>query len=113
MKNCIKKIPPLFNRMVVFSTTDFSNHGHPDPLTCPQNISRKSLALYYFSSGRPQEEVMNKNMKNKTFFKSRSGLRNDANENKEHVKNFLRNLKLYNFPDFISKNKKNLKDWII
>ena len=97
MKNCIKKIPPLFNRMVVFSTTDFSNHGHPDPLTCPQNISRKSLALYYFSSGRPQEEVMNKNMKNKTFFKSRSGLRNDANENKEHVKNFLRNLKLYKF----------------
>jgi Rps23 Pro-64 3,4-dihydroxylase Tpa1-like proline 4-hydroxylase len=97
MKNCIKKISPLFNQMVIFSTTDFSNHGHPNPLTCPKNISRKSLALYYFSSGRPKEEIINKNMKNKTFFKSRSGFKNDAYENKEHVKNFLRNLKLYKF----------------
>ena len=51
MKECKQKILPSFNKMVIFSTTDFSNHGHPDPLTCPDNISRKSLALYYFSSG--------------------------------------------------------------
>mgnify|MGYP001466303056 FL=1 len=79
MERCIKKIAPVFNKMVIFSTTDFSNHGHPDPLACPNNISRKSLALYYFSFGRPKEEIINKNMKNMTLFKSRVGFSNDSN----------------------------------
>lgn len=48
---------PLFNRTVVFGTTDFTYHGHPDPLRCPEGMTRKSLALYYFSNGRPQEEL--------------------------------------------------------
>ena len=95
MKKCEEKISPIFNNMVIFSTTDFSNHGHPDPLNCPENISRKSLALYYFSSGRPESEVANNNAKNRTFFKNRSGFKNDANENKEYFKNYLRNFKLY------------------
>ena len=45
----------IFNRMVIFSTNDFSNHGHPNPVTCPKGHSRKSIALYYFSKGRPLE----------------------------------------------------------
>ncbi|HEX2679438.1 MAG TPA: 2OG-Fe(II) oxygenase [Polyangiales bacterium] len=57
MKKCEKKILPLWNRMVVFSTTDFSYHGHPDPLTCPPDRTRKSLALYYYSNGRPAHEL--------------------------------------------------------
>jgi hypothetical protein len=57
MSSCIAKILPLFNRVVVFSTTDFTYHGHPDPLQCPETMTRKSLALYYFSNGRPQEEI--------------------------------------------------------
>ena len=57
MKSCDKKILPIFNTMVVFSTNDFSNHGHPQPVSCPSNISRKSIALYYFSKGRPKEEL--------------------------------------------------------
>jgi len=52
-----KKVLPLFNRMVVFNTTDFSLHGHPDPLTCPPERSRKSMALYYYSNGRPDGEI--------------------------------------------------------
>ena len=95
MKNCVKKISPLFNSMVVFSTNDFSNHGHPDPLNCPNNISRKSLALYYFSSGRPKNEVNSQNIKNRTIFKSRFGVNDDAEENKEYFKNYLRSLKIY------------------
>jgi len=95
MEKCIKNIPPLFNNMVVFSTTDFSNHGHPDPLACPEDISRKSLALYYFSSGRSDNEIINKNMKNRTFFKNRFGVNSDADENKEYFKNYLRNFKIY------------------
>jgi hypothetical protein len=57
MKACQRKILPIFNRCVIFSTTDFSYHGHPNPLTCPDNRTRKSLALYYYSNGRPSEEV--------------------------------------------------------
>ncbi len=56
-KVCHRKIHPFFNRCVIFSTTDFSYHGHPEPLTCPKDRTRKSLALYYYSNGRPQEEV--------------------------------------------------------
>lgn len=51
------KILPLFNRVAMFSTTDFSYHGHPDPLNCPPDRSRRSLALYYYTNGRPEHEV--------------------------------------------------------
>ncbi|MDJ0662239.1 MAG: 2OG-Fe(II) oxygenase [Crocosphaera sp.] len=54
---CEQKILPIFNRCVIFNTTDFSYHGHPEPLTCPDNMTRKSLALYYYSNGRPEEEI--------------------------------------------------------
>lgn len=57
MKHCVKKVLPLFNRMAMFSTTDYSYHGHPDPLRCPPDRSRRSLALYYYTNGRPSEEV--------------------------------------------------------
>jgi hypothetical protein len=54
---CEAKVLPIFNRMMIFGTTDFTFHGHPDPLTCPEGMTRKSLALYYFSNGRPAEEI--------------------------------------------------------
>jgi hypothetical protein len=57
MARCERKVLPIFNRCVVFSTTDFSYHGHPEPLTCPERWSRKSIALYYYTSGRPTGEV--------------------------------------------------------
>ncbi|MDQ1403522.1 MAG: hypothetical protein QOG03_1838, partial [Actinomycetota bacterium] len=50
-------ILPLFNRCVIFSTTSDANHGHPDPLQCPPDRTRKSMALYYYSNGRPAHEV--------------------------------------------------------
>jgi Rps23 Pro-64 3,4-dihydroxylase Tpa1-like proline 4-hydroxylase len=50
-----KKILPLFNRCAVFSTTSISFHGHPEPLTCPPDRNRKSIATYYYSNGRPEE----------------------------------------------------------
>jgi hypothetical protein len=57
MTRCEAKVSPLFNRVMVFGTTDFTYHGHPNPLQCPQGMTRKSLALYYFSNGRPAEEI--------------------------------------------------------
>jgi Rps23 Pro-64 3,4-dihydroxylase Tpa1-like proline 4-hydroxylase len=57
MTECQAKILPIFNRVALFGTTDFTYHGHPDPLECPKGATRKSLALYYFSNGRPAEEI--------------------------------------------------------
>ncbi len=56
MTICADKIAPLFNRLVVFTTTDSSFHGHPDPLDCPPDVVRRSLALYYYTNGRPERE---------------------------------------------------------
>lgn len=71
MTRCEKKILPIFNRCVIFSTTDFSYHGHPEPLTCPEGQTRKSLALYYYSNGRPVEETSNSS--HSTIFQARPG----------------------------------------
>jgi Rps23 Pro-64 3,4-dihydroxylase Tpa1-like proline 4-hydroxylase len=56
MSACRKKILPIFNRTVIFSTTDTSFHGHPHPLTAPEGMSRKSVSLYYYTAGRPEAE---------------------------------------------------------
>jgi hypothetical protein len=47
---------PIANRIVVFSTTDTAYHGHPDPLTSPKGKYRRSIALYYYTNGRPEDE---------------------------------------------------------
>lgn len=71
---CKVRIAPLFNRMAIFSTTDFSWHGHPDALTCPPNRSRKSMALYYYTNGRPDNEISADNRKRiTTTFAARKG----------------------------------------
>jgi 2OG-Fe(II) oxygenase superfamily len=56
MTRAVTRILPLFNRTVVFSTTDGSFHGHPTPLACPAGRSRRSVSFYYYTSGRPEEE---------------------------------------------------------
>ncbi len=57
MTACARRIAPLFNKTVIFSTTDYSFHGHPEPLECPPDMSRKSLCLFYYSNGRPESEL--------------------------------------------------------
>lgn len=56
MKNCVVSVPPKLGTLVFFNTTDWAYHGHPDPLTCPEGGTRKSIALYYYTNGRPDEE---------------------------------------------------------
>ena len=52
---CVQRVTPAFNRVVVFSTSPTSQHGQPQPLACPPGVGRKSVALYYYSNGRPEE----------------------------------------------------------
>ena len=49
-RGCITKVLPIFNRMAVFTTTATSFHGHPEPLNCPEDRCRMSLALYYYTA---------------------------------------------------------------
>jgi len=51
---CVKSIAPVFNRAVIFKTDKQNFHGHPEPWNAPENISRKSVALYYYTSSREE-----------------------------------------------------------
>jgi hypothetical protein len=81
--------------MALFSTTSTSYHGHPDELTCPPDRSRKSIALYYYTNGRPQEEVIEGLEAHSTIFKSRVGvgevvdLKLEKSPIKELIKKFI------------------------
>jgi len=43
---------PQFNRLVIFSTGEHSNHGQRLPNKCPPNVQRKVLNLYYYTTHR-------------------------------------------------------------
>jgi hypothetical protein len=42
-------VAPIANRAVVFTTGEDTWHGHPEPLRCPLDRSRRSLAIYYYT----------------------------------------------------------------
>ncbi len=52
LSRCARRVQPTLGRCVIFSTDDTSYHGHPEPLACPEGVTRKSLALYYYTNGR-------------------------------------------------------------
>jgi hypothetical protein len=70
MTRAVRRVNPEFNRCVVFSTTSWAFHGHPDPLECPPDVTRKSIALYYYTNGRPPEEEYGEH---NTLFQRRPG----------------------------------------
>ncbi|MGF1455736.1 MAG: 2OG-Fe(II) oxygenase [Alphaproteobacteria bacterium] len=45
-------VPPLYNRMVLFPTTEETLHGFPTPITCPPDQTRRSISVYYWSADR-------------------------------------------------------------
>ena len=55
MTQCVRRVLPVFNRMVVFSTSGVSFHGQPEPIVGPPGLFRRSIALYYYTTGRPEE----------------------------------------------------------
>jgi len=52
-KQKVREVLPVANRAVIFTTDTTSYHGHPTPLACPPDRSRRSLALYYYSVEPP------------------------------------------------------------
>lgn len=49
MKQRIDAVAPKFGTLMAFTNSETSFHGHPDPLMCPPERTRKSLATYYDS----------------------------------------------------------------
>jgi hypothetical protein len=86
MSRADKVVLPVFNRMVVFATTDFSYHGHPSPLTCPHDRTRRSIALYYYTNGRPADEVTDDHT---TLFHKRPGETFRQRPIRDHVKRWV------------------------
>jgi len=46
-KELVKTIDNVFNRAIIFDTTQNSWHGLPNYIHCPEGVVRKSIAAYY------------------------------------------------------------------
>jgi hypothetical protein len=66
MKACEVKVLPVFNRCVIFNTDADSYHGHPEPMDCPEDRFRRSIALYYYT-------VEDKPFRRATHYQARPG----------------------------------------
>ncbi len=53
----VRCVEPLFNRAVLFATRSDTFHGHPAPWSAPDGAFRQSLALYYYTTSRPEHEL--------------------------------------------------------
>jgi|688.fasta_scaffold227430_2 Rps23 Pro-64 3,4-dihydroxylase Tpa1-like proline 4-hydroxylase len=88
MTECVKKIEPDFNTMAIFSTTSKSYHGNPGIIKCEEGNSRKSIAMYYYTNGRPQHEVQEFLVDHSTIFKARENI-DDLNETENYIRQKL------------------------
>lgn len=66
-----ESVEPKFGRAVLFSTGSDTFHGHPDPLTTPADVSRRSIALYYYSI--PRTTRSGEIIRHTTLFEPRPG----------------------------------------
>jgi hypothetical protein len=57
MSGPLVSVTPQFNRALVFSTSEHSNHGQPRPNQCPDAVVRKVLNLYYYTTHRADEDA--------------------------------------------------------
>lgn len=70
MSDCAVRVKPVFGRAVIFNTDLDSFHGHPDPLECPPERSRRSIATYYYTAAEDGLALLPKRTTN---FRARPG----------------------------------------
>lgn len=70
MKERVVSADPVMGRAVVFNTDLDSFHGVPEPIACPPDRARRSLALYYYTA--PEEGLAGIPVRT-TVFKPRPG----------------------------------------
>ncbi|HEY8216658.1 MAG TPA: 2OG-Fe(II) oxygenase [Acidimicrobiia bacterium] len=57
MSRRVVEVWPKFNRLLLFNTSEDSNHGAPVPNACPPGVLRKVLNLYYYTTHRDDEHA--------------------------------------------------------
>lgn len=67
----LENVAPVFNRAVIFETNEISYHGHPQPLQAPAPLTRKSLAIYYYTKEHDESVVA---PEHNTLYRQTSGV---------------------------------------
>jgi len=87
MENCIQKVAPLFNRAVMFETSEISYHGYSQ-INVPEGMTRKSVYTYFYTETREDAAGYHD-----TVFKARpddSTAKKIGTNVKENLKNFTK-----------------------
>ena len=50
MRQAVVRVPPVFGQVALFTCSDTSFPGLPDPLSCPEGTYRRSIAFYYYTA---------------------------------------------------------------
>lgn len=89
---CEKYVEPLFNRCVIFETSEISYHGYTKKLNLPEGVRRKSVYAYFYTHEREGAAAYHD-----TIFKAiptDSTSKKVGTVVKENIKNFVKsNLK--------------------
>jgi Rps23 Pro-64 3,4-dihydroxylase Tpa1-like proline 4-hydroxylase len=96
MSSCCHRVAPLLGRAVVFNTSLDSFHGQPDPVRCPPDRARRSIATYYYTAST---DLLAKVPERTTVFKTRPGT-GDREDRRVQFDHFIRDWappKLYRF----------------
>lgn len=95
VSECVHSLEPLFNRCVVFETSEISFHGVTS-VACPRDVCRRSFAAYYYTREAPSHWT---GEAHSTIFKARPGewskrsamaARSIRNQTKKVVKQLIR-----------------------
>jgi hypothetical protein len=67
VSTCTHSFDPIFNRCVIFETSEISYHGVTE-VTCPKDVVRRSFAGYYYTEAAPAHWT---GQSHSTIFKAR------------------------------------------
>ena len=65
LHECVTRILPSFNKLILFTCNDYSWHGNPTPVSCPNGNKRIFVTISYVSDNHGEHF---KNMRQKAFF---------------------------------------------
>lgn len=82
---CVRKILPKKNRLLIFTTNDHSWHGHAGILDVPKDVQRRSLIAYFYTSTRPESDILFENPHRALFINNDKTLSETAFEEVEVI----------------------------
>ena len=82
---CVRKVLPKKNRLYIFTTNDHSWHGHAGLLNIPSDVERRSLISYYYTSTRPESDVIYETPHRALFIKNHITIKPEAFANTEII----------------------------